>query len=73
MIYFLLAVIGALCLLNSILLILVGMNIIQLREIIQSFMEGPPIDLSERDPQGEGLEEVETSQMPYSTEPLIEE
>jgi len=36
-------------------------------------MEGPPIDLSERDPQGEGLEEVETSQMPYSTEPLIEE
>lgn len=65
--------IGALCLLNLIFTILVGMNIIQLRELIQSFMEGPPIDLPMRDPQGEGLADVDTSQTPYSVEPLIEE
>ena len=65
-------VIGAICLLNLMLSILMAVNIIQLRELIQSFMEGPPIDFS-RDPQGEGLEEVETSQLPYSNEPLVEE
>lgn len=67
-------VVMVLCFVNLILLALIGMNIIQLRELIQSFMEGPPIDLDlQRDPQGEGLEDVETSQTPYSIEPLVEE
>lgn len=63
----------ALSLLNLILLLLVGMNIIQLREIIQSFMEGPPIDYDQAPDDDDGLQDVETSQVPYSTEPLIEE
>jgi hypothetical protein len=71
MIYLLLAV-AALCLLNLILLILLGMNMIQLREIIQSFMEGPPTRV-DYDADDAGLQNVDTSQVPYSTEPLVEE
>tara|TARA_Y100000034_G_scaffold43496_2_gene53064 strand:- start:6142 stop:6288 length:147 start_codon:yes stop_codon:yes gene_type:complete len=47
------------------------MNIIQLRELIQEFMEGPPLSLQEDE--DAGLQDVSTSQTPYSVEPLIEE
>ena len=65
--------VAALCVLNLIFTTLIGMNTIQLREIIQGWMEGPPNEFPMRDPQGEGLEDVETSQAPYSVEPLLEE
>jgi hypothetical protein len=70
--FYLLLGVGALCFFNLMLLILIGMNIIQLREVIQSFMEGPPIRYEQED-DDEGLLDVATSQIPYSTEPLIEE
>ncbi len=60
-----------LCVFNLIFTVLVGMNIIQLRELIQEFMEGPPLSLQEDE--DAGLQDVSTSQTPYSVEPLIEE
>jgi hypothetical protein len=70
--FYLLLAVAALSLLNLILLILLGMNMIQLREIIQSFMEGPPTRVDYKDDDA-GLQNVDTSQVPYSTEPLIQE
>lgn len=64
---------GGIALLNLILLILIGLNIIALRELIQDFMEGPPISMGEEREDDRGLQDVQTSQVPYTAEPLIEE
>lgn len=63
--------IGILCLLNLIFTALIGMNIIQLREVIQEFIEGPPIIVPEKN--DAGLADVKTPQIPYTVEPMIEE
>lgn len=62
-------VLFAICLVNLLFTILIGLNIIRIREIVQGFVEEFPLSKDEE----KGLVDVETSQLSYSSEPLIDE
>jgi len=57
------------CVVNLIFTMLMGMNIIQLREYIQFLMEVPPREVEDLS----NLNNIETSQQPYSAEPMLED